>query len=243
MADADLTPPAAEGAPELDHDAIGFRGALVIGLASTAPAYSLAAVIGTVTVIVGFQAPGALLASFVPMFLIAAAFFYMNRADQDAGTTFSWVTRAAGALARVARRLGGLHDGDPRRRLARRRWCPVHVRALRVGRCGRVEDCGDGAGRHLHRRDDGDLHHRNRAHSRGAGRDDRPADRGAAALRRRRPLQGVRRQRSAGLHEARARLALAVRDLQHVDARLRAVDRRLHLLGLGERGQPHGGDA
>jgi amino acid transporter len=87
-------PPVEEG--ELEHDAIGFREALSVGLASTAPAYSLAAVIGTVTIIVGFQAPGALLASFVPMFLIAAAFFYMNRADQDAGTTFSWVTRALG---------------------------------------------------------------------------------------------------------------------------------------------------
>ncbi len=69
---------------------------MAVGLASTAPAYSLAAVIGTVTVIVGFQAPAAMLASFVPMFLIAGAFFYMNRADQDAGTTFSWVTRAMG---------------------------------------------------------------------------------------------------------------------------------------------------
>jgi amino acid transporter len=87
---------AGEGRAELEHDAIGFREALAVGLASTAPAYSLAAVIGTVTVIVGFQAPGALLASFVPMFLIAGAFFYMNRADQDAGTTFSWVTRALG---------------------------------------------------------------------------------------------------------------------------------------------------
>jgi amino acid transporter len=81
---------------ELEHGAIGFREALAVGLASTAPAYSLAAVIGTVTIIVGFQAPGAMLASFVPMFLIAAAFFYMNRADQDAGTTFSWTTRALG---------------------------------------------------------------------------------------------------------------------------------------------------
>ena len=81
---------------ELEHDAIGFREALVIGLASTAPAYSLAAVIGTVVVLVGLQAPGALLASFVPMFLIAGAFFYMNHADPDAGTTFSWVTRAMG---------------------------------------------------------------------------------------------------------------------------------------------------
>ena len=30
------------------------------------------------------------------MFFIAAAFYYMNRADQDCGTTFSWVTRALG---------------------------------------------------------------------------------------------------------------------------------------------------
>ncbi len=89
---ADLPP---EGG-ELEHDAIGFREALSVGLASTAPAYSLAAVIGSIVVIAGFQAPGALLTSFVPMFLIAAAFYYMNRADQDAGTTFSWVTRALG---------------------------------------------------------------------------------------------------------------------------------------------------
>jgi len=87
------------GQAELDHDAIGFFDALAIGLASTAPAYSLAAVIGTVTVVVGVQAPGALLASFVPMFLIAAAFYYLNRADQDAGTTFSWVTRTLGPWA------------------------------------------------------------------------------------------------------------------------------------------------
>ena len=80
----------------LKANAIGFVDALVIGLASTAPAYSLAAVMGTLAVVVGVQAPAALLASFVPMFFIAAAFYYMNRADPDAGTTFSWVTRALG---------------------------------------------------------------------------------------------------------------------------------------------------
>ena len=75
---------------------IGFIDGLSIGLASTAPAYSLAAVIGSVAVVVGIQAPAALLTAFIPMFLIAGAFFYMNRADPDAGTTFSWVTRAMG---------------------------------------------------------------------------------------------------------------------------------------------------
>src|SRR5688500_17102176 len=83
----------------LKPNAIGFIDGLSIGLASTAPAYSLAAVIGSVAVIVGLQAPAALLTSFIPMFLIAGAFFYMNRADPDAGTTFSWVTRAMGPYA------------------------------------------------------------------------------------------------------------------------------------------------
>jgi amino acid transporter len=40
-----------------------------------------------------------LLLSFIPMFFIAAAFFYMNRVDTDCGTTFSWVTRALGPWA------------------------------------------------------------------------------------------------------------------------------------------------
>ena len=80
----------------LKKDAIGFWDALVVGISSTAPAYSLAAVIGIVVVGVGLQAPGVLLVSFIPMFLIAAAFYYMNRADPDCGTNFSWITRAIG---------------------------------------------------------------------------------------------------------------------------------------------------
>jgi len=80
----------------LKKDAIGFGDGLAIGLDSTAPAYSLAAVIGSVVIAVGVTAPGNLLLAFVPMFFIAAAFYYMNRADQDCGTTFSWVTRAMG---------------------------------------------------------------------------------------------------------------------------------------------------
>lgn len=84
------------GSKGLKQDAIGFVDALVIGLASTAPAYSLAAVIGLIVVDAGVQAPAVLIASFIPMFFIAAAFYYMNRADPDCGTTFSWVTRTLG---------------------------------------------------------------------------------------------------------------------------------------------------
>ncbi len=89
----------AEPAPEEGHlaeGAIGFVDALVIGLAATSPAYSLAAVIGPIVALVGVYAPGVLVASFVPMLLIASAFYYLNKVDQDCGTTFSWVTRAMG---------------------------------------------------------------------------------------------------------------------------------------------------
>ena len=85
-----------EAAATLKPGAIGFVSSMVIGLASTSPAYSLAAIIGPMVALVGVFAPGALLASFVPMLLIASAFYYLNRVDSDCGTTFSWVTRAMG---------------------------------------------------------------------------------------------------------------------------------------------------
>lgn len=93
------TPAAEHPAPTLKPGAIGFVDALVIGLAATSPAYSLAAVLGPIVALVGIFAPGVLLASFVPMLLIASAFYYLNKVDQDCGTTFSWVTRAMGPTA------------------------------------------------------------------------------------------------------------------------------------------------
>ena len=82
--------------PGLAAGSIGFADALAIGINSTSPAYSLAAVLAPMVVIVGVAAPGILIASFVPMLLIASAFYYLNRVDPDCGTTFSWTTRALG---------------------------------------------------------------------------------------------------------------------------------------------------
>jgi amino acid transporter len=87
---------AREDEPRLKTNAIGFVSALVIGLASTAPAYSLAAVIGLVAATVAFQSPAVLLVAFVPMLFIATAYYWLNRADPDCGTTFAWATRALG---------------------------------------------------------------------------------------------------------------------------------------------------
>jgi amino acid transporter len=98
--------PAESGRPASSHvedkglkkNAIGYLSNVVIGVASTAPAYSLAATLGFIVAVqgVGVHAPAVLLVSFVPMLLIAIAYKYFNRADPDAGTTFAWTTRAFG---------------------------------------------------------------------------------------------------------------------------------------------------
>ena len=82
----------------LKKDAIGYISNIVIGVASTAPGYSIAATLGFVVAIegVGLAAPAVMLVAFLPMFCIAYAYRYMNQADPDCGTTFSWATRGLG---------------------------------------------------------------------------------------------------------------------------------------------------
>ncbi len=82
----------------LKKGAIGYVSNIVIGVASTAPAYSLAATLGFIVAVkgVGVHAPAVMLVAFIPMLLVAAAYKYFNRADPDAGTTFAWTTRAFG---------------------------------------------------------------------------------------------------------------------------------------------------
>src|ERR1700689_5521014 len=79
----------------LKTNAIGYMSNLVIAVASTAPAYSMAATLGFVMVVggIGLQAPAIILIAFLPMLFIAAAYKYMNKADPDCGTTFTWATR------------------------------------------------------------------------------------------------------------------------------------------------------
>jgi amino acid transporter len=82
----------------LKTGALGFVSSVVIGVASTAPGYSLAASLGVVAAAVAFQTPAALLVAFVPMFLIAGSYYSMNRVDPDCGTTFTWVTKGMGPI-------------------------------------------------------------------------------------------------------------------------------------------------
>ncbi len=102
MSSSDAVPPSSSssevelGEKGLKANAIGFVSSTVIGVASTAPGYSLAATLGFVAAAVGLQSPAIMIIAFIPMLFIAAAYFYMNRADPDCGTTFTWVTKAMG---------------------------------------------------------------------------------------------------------------------------------------------------
>jgi amino acid transporter len=80
----------------LKTGALGLISSTVIGVASTAPAYSLAATLGFVVIVIGPQAPIVTILAFVPILLTSFAYRELNRADPDCGTTFTWGTRAFG---------------------------------------------------------------------------------------------------------------------------------------------------
>ncbi len=86
----------APGAKGLRPGVLGFLTSIVIGVASTAPAYSLAVSLGLVAAVVGVLSPAIMLVAFLPMLGVASAFYYLNRADPDCGQSFAWVTRAIG---------------------------------------------------------------------------------------------------------------------------------------------------
>jgi amino acid transporter len=71
---------------------------LVIAVASTAPAYSLATTLGFIAAVTGItvHAPAILIVSFIPILFVSFGYRYFNLADPDAGTTFAWLTRTFG---------------------------------------------------------------------------------------------------------------------------------------------------
>ena len=102
MATADVTGDSqihgtAPGEKGLRGGSLGLMSSIVMGMASTAPAYSLASALGFVVATVALQSPIIMLLAFVPMYMIAVAYKELNEAEPDCGTTFTWATRAFGA--------------------------------------------------------------------------------------------------------------------------------------------------
>lgn len=88
------------GQKGLKTGALGLMSSVVVGMASTAPAYSLAAALGFIVLggesLVGFQAPGIMILAFIPMLFISFAYKELNRVEPDCGTIFTWAARAFG---------------------------------------------------------------------------------------------------------------------------------------------------
>ena len=82
----------------LSSGTLGVVGSTVIGLASTAPLYSLAATLGYVIIAVGAQAPLVFIVACIPMIFAAFAYQELNREMPDCGTTFVWGAKAFGPV-------------------------------------------------------------------------------------------------------------------------------------------------
>ena len=89
--------PTADPVEVVRPDGLSLGAAVAVGINTTSPAYSLAAILAPMALLVGYSTPVVLLVSFIPMALTSLAFMYLNRRDPDCGTTFSWVSRALGA--------------------------------------------------------------------------------------------------------------------------------------------------
>jgi len=90
----------------LQANSLGLVGNIVIGLASVAPAYSLAATLGFVVVAVGEKAPSMFALAFIPMLLVAFAYRELSRDTPDCGTTlYACVWYFRGSLFESARNL------------------------------------------------------------------------------------------------------------------------------------------
>ena len=148
---------------------------------------------------VGFRSPAVMWLAFIPMACIAAAFFYLNRADPDCGTNFAWVTRD-GAAHRVDGRLEQ-HDRRPHHHAEPRAdRGEVHVPPVRL--YSRRTTClvDAQASGHFHHGHDVDLRRRHRAQRRHADGLPRHRARDPRRVQRSGLVQGLRRHIPGSVH-------------------------------------------
>ena len=80
----------------LKSNVVGLFGGTMLGISSVAPAYTLSITIGLLVAAVGAQTPVAIIAGFLPMFFAAYAYREFNTVMPDAGTSFTWTSKAFG---------------------------------------------------------------------------------------------------------------------------------------------------
>ncbi|HTX82400.1 MAG TPA: APC family permease [Streptosporangiaceae bacterium] len=77
----------------LRANVLGLFDSIVMAVAGSAPAYTIAGSTAVLIGVVGFAGPAALLYCGIPMLGIAWAFSYLNRIEANAGASYAWVGR------------------------------------------------------------------------------------------------------------------------------------------------------
>ncbi|HEY8102604.1 MAG TPA: APC family permease [Burkholderiaceae bacterium] len=75
----------------LKENALGTGESIIMGVAGTAPAFSIAATTSTLAAAVGTLAPASLLYCGLIMFGVTFAYMHLNRMNANAGASYSWV--------------------------------------------------------------------------------------------------------------------------------------------------------
>jgi amino acid transporter len=82
------------GREQLMKGALNIIDGTVIGVASTAPAYSLTATVTILAGAIGLWSPSAMIVAFLPMLGVAVGFYWLNRRIPDCGTSYAWISKA-----------------------------------------------------------------------------------------------------------------------------------------------------
>src|ERR1700682_515472 len=80
--------------PQLKRGALSILDDVVIAVSSTAPAYSIGTTLAALALAVGLGGPAAIWVGFLPVTGIAIAYYYLNRAMPNCGTSYTWTSKA-----------------------------------------------------------------------------------------------------------------------------------------------------
>lgn len=79
---------------QLKRGALGLWDDVVIAVSSTAPAYSIGTTLAALALAVALGGPAAIWVGFLPVTGIAIAYYYLNRAMPNCGTSYTWTSKA-----------------------------------------------------------------------------------------------------------------------------------------------------
>ncbi len=83
-----------ESAGHLQANALSLADAIILGLASSAPAQTMAVALPALIAAANYAGLLPIACAFIPMFGIALGYQRLNRWDQSAGATYTWVSKA-----------------------------------------------------------------------------------------------------------------------------------------------------